>query len=563
MRLRFFRGHLASPVSTPVRRAALLLLPALAVAASALAQPTFPTVPTGAGASALRARGVTSTELPATTPLEGALDEQVYRVGPGDVFVVTAGGGAPVQATVPVSADGQVVLPYAGAIAVDGLTLAAARARIVAALRPYVVSGLDAALVQPRAFYVHVAGAVAAPGRTLVPPVARLEDALAQTLAVDSLGRFVGPAPALRSVRVTRRSGASAAFDLLRYRRLGDLAQNPYLGDGDAITVARFDSLDVGATVRVMGDVAFPGVYEWREGDTAAGLVALASGPTSGTDTRTVRVNGTAVPVSGATQRLTPGTTLYVERDRDRGTVTVQGAVVAPGAYAIRQSRTTLREVMSAAGGLRPNALVRGAYVVRTGAAGSVRPFDPAILQGPGDLPFVQRAALGDQFYQSRIAVADVLDGGEDLTLVDGDRIVVPRDEGTVLLVGAVARPGYLPVSPGTSADAYLARAGGLRRDAREVFVVDAATQTFAPAAGRTLASGDVLLVTTDDPATRPELYGFSLQERTLTLQESTLALQDRQDRRNARFQTISLGLTTVSTAVALVTTYLLIRNGN
>lgn len=534
----------------------------LAAALPAAAQPTLPS--SGAGASAaLRARGMTTTELPATSPLEGALDGQVYRVGPGDVFVVTAGGGTPMQATVPVTADGQVVLPYAGAISVNGLTLAAARARIIASLRPYVVSGLDAALVQPRAFYVHVAGAVATPGRTVVPPVARLEDALVRAFAADSLGRPVGPAPALRTVRVVSRSGASATYDLLRYRRLGDLDQNPYLGDGDAVTVSRFDSLDVAATVRVMGDVAFPGVYEWREGDTAAGLVALASGPTSGADTRTVRLNGASVPVSGATQRIAAGTTLYVERDRDRGTVSVQGAVVAPGAYSIRQGQTTLREIVATAGGLRPNALVRGAYVVRTGAAGSVRPFDPAILQGPGDLPYVQRVALGDQFYQSRIAVADVLDGGGDLPLVDGDRIVVPRDEGTVLLVGAVARPGYLPVEAGTTADAYLARAGGLRRDAREVFVVDGATQTFAPAAGRTLASGDVLLVTTDDPATRPELYGFSLQERTLALQENTLVLQERQDRRSARLQTISLGLTTVSTAVALVTTYLLIRNGN
>ena len=517
----------------------------------------------GSASGVLRPRGVATTELPATSPLEGPLDEQTYRVGPGDVFVVTGGGGAPMQATVPVSADGQIVVPYAGAIPVSGLTLAAARARIVAALRPYVLSGLDAALVQPRAFYVHVSGTVARPGRTVVPPVARLEDALSHAFAVDSLGQYVGPPPALRSVRVARRGGVEATYDLMRYRRLGDLSQNPYLGDGDAITVARFDSLDAGATVRVMGDVAFAGVYEWREGDTAAGLVALATGPVTGPDTRTVRVGSALVPVSGATQRLAPGATLYVERDRERGTVTVQGAVAAPGAYPIRQGRTTLREIVAAAGGLRSDALVRGAYVVRPGAPGAVRPFDPSTLQGPGDLPYVQRVALGDQFYQSRIAVASVLDGGDDLVLVDGDRLVVPRDEGTVLLVGAVARPGYVPVSPGSTADAYLARAGGLRRDAREVFVVDAATQTFTPAQGRTLGSGDVVLVTTDDPATRPELYGFSLQERGLALQRSTLAFQERQERRSVRFQTISLALTTVSTAVALVTTYLLIRNGN
>lgn len=555
MRFSLIRGRWASR-PRPWWRGALALVAAVSAWPAAAQLPTLPP-----SQAVVRPRGVAVTELPATTPLEGTIDAQTYRVGPGDVFAVTGGGGAPMQATVPVSADGQIVLPYAGAVPVAGLTLAAARARIVASLRPYVVSGLDAALVQPRAFYVHVAGAVAIPGRTLVPPVARLEDALAQAFAVDSLGRYLSAPPALRSVRIERRSGGAEMYDLLRYRRLGDLAQNPYLGDGDAITVARFDSLDGGATVRVMGDVAFPGVYEWREGDTAAGLVALATGPVSGADTRTVRVNGTAVPVSAATQRVSPGGVLYVERDRDRGTVSVQGAVVAPGAYPIRQGRTTLREIVAAAGGLRDDALVRGAYVVRSGRPDAVRPFDPTTIGAPGDLPYVQRAALGDQFAQSRIAVADVLGGGGDLPLVDGDRLVVPRDEGTVLLVGAVARPGYLPVSPGTTADAYLARAGGLRRDARDVFVVDAATQTFAPAQGRTLGSGDVLLVTTDDPATRPELYGFSLQERNLRVQEATLQAQERERRSNRRFQTASLALSTVSTAVAVVTTYLLIRN--
>ncbi len=549
-----------------MRLAALLAVVLVALPASAptaLAQPGASPASIGPSGVSLRSRGLTSIDLPATTPLEGVLDEQTYRIGPGDVFVVTAGGGAPLQATVPVTADGQVVLPQAGAIRVAGLTLAAARARIISALRPYVVSGIDAALVQPRAFYVHVGGIVAVPGRTVVPPVARLEDALAQAFTTDSTGALIGPAPALRSVRVESRDGRGATYDLLRYRRLGDLSQNPYLGDGDAVTVARFDAWDTRATVRVSGDVTFPGVYEWREGDTAADLVALASGsPLMPDDTRRVRIGSVFQRVGEATQPLTPGTTLYVERDRERGMASVTGAVVAPGVYAVRQGQTTLRMLIEAAGGLRADALVRGAYLVRTGSD-AVRPFDATSIEGPGDLPYVTRVALSDQFAQSRIAIADVLTGGGDLPLFDGDALVVPRDEGTVLLVGAVARPGYLPVRAGATAEAYLAAAGGLRREARDVFVVDAATQALAPAAGRALASGDVLLVTTDDPATSPELYGFSLQERSLALQEQTLALQDRQERRNVRFQTVSTLLTTVSTAVAIVTTYLLVRNGN
>ncbi|HYE57356.1 MAG TPA: polysaccharide biosynthesis/export family protein, partial [Rhodothermales bacterium] len=164
--------------------------------------------------AALRPRGGATTTPGVPVPLEGPVDARTYRVGPGDVFSVTVGGPVPVQALAPVTADGQVLLPTAGAVPVAGLTLEAARERIMSALRPYFRTGIDAALATPRTFYVHVSGAVPMPGRLPVGPVARLEDALALSFpatpsAADTLRTLprLGTAPALRSVRVTHLDG--------------------------------------------------------------------------------------------------------------------------------------------------------------------------------------------------------------------------------------------------------------------------------------------------------------------------------------------------------------------
>ena len=81
--------------------------------------------------------------------------------------------------------------------------------------------------------------------------------------------------------------------------------------------------------------------------------------------------------------------------------------------------------------------------------------------------------------------------------------------ETPVLVVGAVARPGYVPVQPGGRVETYLAAAGGQRRDAKDVYVVLAGTQQARKASERAqqaVQSGDAVLVTSDDPATRPEL---------------------------------------------------------
>ena len=59
-------------------------------------------------------------------PLEGPVDPNEYIVGPGDVFSIIISSIESVAAAIPVTADGHLMLPDAGAVNVAGSTLAGA-----------------------------------------------------------------------------------------------------------------------------------------------------------------------------------------------------------------------------------------------------------------------------------------------------------------------------------------------------------------------------------------------------------------------------------------------------
>ena len=121
---------------------------------------------------------------------EGALDAETYMVGPGDQFSISIGGSTPVQMVMPVTAEGNLLLLDVGSIAVAGQSLAQVRQQAMDILKSqYENVPLDVSLIQPRQFYVHLAGALPEPGRYLMLPLARLDDAIQQAFAANAVAR--------------------------------------------------------------------------------------------------------------------------------------------------------------------------------------------------------------------------------------------------------------------------------------------------------------------------------------------------------------------------------------
>jgi len=448
----------------------------------------------------------------AEEPIEGRVDPDTYRVGPGDQFALRYSDLMAAR-ILRVNPSGELLLPDGGSVPVAGLTLRDAEAKIREALRPYVRGkGFVLALARPRRFRLPVLGEVEEPGSvTLQAPVRASE-------GIDAAGG-VSSAGAQRGIQI-RRGADTLLVDLVRYLNAGDLAANPLVFETDVLFVP-----SSGPQIGVWGAVPHAADYDFMEGDRLSVLVAIAGGalPAAALEeaelTR-VQSDGTSeiVPVRLGAALAAPGGAddlplaggdrLFIAwRDswQTVDLVQVEGEVARPGPYPIESGVTRLREVLERAGGFTSDA-AREAL--------SVHRFD---WYADRDTAFVRLARANsdiltpaDRQYliarsKERNAVSALVgllleqgDASGDITLMDGDRILVPKIFPMISVQGTVRTPGYIPYQPGLKLDDYIRAAGGYasRADKGNTRVTLAATgrQVFPKDAGE-LRPGDTIWV--------------------------------------------------------------------
>jgi protein involved in polysaccharide export with SLBB domain len=514
--------------------------------------------------------------------LEGAVDPLVYRVGPNDLFNISIGGTQPIQSLVPVSSDGYLVVTGVDRVMVAGKTLADAQADIERLLRANFANvPVNVALSQPRQFFVHVTGAVSQPGRYLALPVSRVSDVVEQaTYSVDGTPPPTNATyrPALRNVEIRHSDGSNDVVDLVAYYRGGFLDQNPYLMDGDVVEVPAFRPTQ--RAIFIDGEIPFPGMYDYREDDTLLDLLRLGTGgqdfsridrvrvtrrnPGGRISTQEYRMADLTAPGSEDIH-LEPLDAVHVPHPVElTGAATVEGAVRFPGTYAIEQNVTTLKELVEMAGGFRDDALVSAATLVQDD------PTDELIVPVDLNLPRPQFHLLTDtsavqqdirlsslDFFgrnhlaielleQNRISVdveAALEEGADPVFLPDAARLIVPRDEKVVRVLGQVVRPGRITFMGPVDATTYIRAAGGLGPRAGKSFLLKAGTGQWLRANDGEIESGDVLFVSRKgDLPSNQELARLMLQ------------------RRDVRLRTFQVAFTAVSALTAIITTSLFIR---
>ncbi len=426
--------------------------------------------------------------------LEGAVDPAAYVLGPGDLLEIAYTGRANPVERVRVSPSGRIHLAPTGPVEVAGLTLAEAEAKLRELLGRYYSQtriGLD--LIEIRSFRVHVLGEVERPGAREVTAAERVSD-LFPAVEAREPADAAPLRPALRASErnlvLRRTSGGEIPVDLVRYRRLGDLAANPFLEDGDILFVPpKRDS------VSVFGWVPRPGFIEFRAGDAIDDLVSIAGGFDSGADRGNVelrRFEGSG-PEEAVRRILNfeagdgrvpaaPGDGVYIRADlewRKERLVEIHGEVRFPGVFAIQEGTETLRTLIDRAGGFTPEADPQGTLVERPDVFD--RPAEDPEFQRLQNIPIAemsheeyeylklrsrQRAGLASAMLSVNLGRGGDVEG-EDLVLRSGDRVRVPKKNLAVDVQGAVKNPGFVPFDPARRAKDYLDLAGGISAKAR------------------------------------------------------------------------------------------------
>jgi protein involved in polysaccharide export with SLBB domain len=257
-------------------------------------------------------------------------------------------------------------------------------------------------------------------------------------------------------------------------------------------------------TLKIDGQVIFPGTYEYAEGMTIEDLILQAGGLTENASTVKVDVARRIIDPEATTSSMEVAKTFSFaikpnfEFDGDKSftlqpydvvsvrrspvsvvpfVARVEGEVAFEGNYTLEQKNQRLSDVVKAAGGVIPGAYVRGARLVRT-----MNDDERARLQDVIKLAKQSAAAdskdslsLEQMALETTYSVGIHLDEAlanpgcdEDVELQNGDRLIIPRYNRTVRISGDVQKPNVVAFKDKKSYKYYVNQAGGFGKRGRK-----------------------------------------------------------------------------------------------
>ncbi|MES2176516.1 MAG: SLBB domain-containing protein [Gemmatimonadota bacterium] len=398
--------------------------------------------------------------------LAGPVDAN-YRVGPRDVLQLTLTGGIEATYQMEVSREGSVNIPKVGEVAVTNLNLDQVRDLLYIRLGR-VYSGVrrssDATtfftltVSKLRANQVFVLGDVTVPGSFTISSVGT---------ALTALYAAGGPTinGSMRLIEVRRAGKVVSTLDLYDYLLRGDATKDIRLENNDIVFVPSNPK-----HAAITGEIMRPAIYELKDGETLAELVAYAGGfkstaarrrleitrilppeqrPNGGRDRVVLDVEGPELNLGSAPRTpLLTGDQVVVfgVTSPVRDQITIGGGVWAPGNLGFRPGMT-LSEAIRKAGGVKGDAYLGEIHITR---------------QLPDQRTEVVRSRLSDT-----LGTVD-----PDVVLKDGDEVRIFsvtefRTTRTISLTGAVRRPvGPIAYQNGITLRDLLVLAGGVRGDA-------------------------------------------------------------------------------------------------
>lgn len=314
--------------------------------------------------------------------LENAVDPEQYLVGPGDVFSFNIWGALEEQIPLMVSPEGRLIIPSVGEIDVNGLTLTAARERVLDRAKPvYAGSEVSLSLEALRFFRVHVVGEVQFPGTYVARAVDRVSELI--TLAGGPTERaWKG------GIEIRHWNGMQDTLDLNAFELTGQLDSDRFATGGDVIFVP---PIGLGHDlVKVEAEQETSGSYRIDPGETLLGFLQRVRALKRNSDLSKILVirqeqgkDRYLYPFSPASTdlefALLPGDRVVLPSQY----VYVKGSVRLPGAYPY-VFNLTAKEYAGMAGGDFRSGNIKGVKVYhnRTGETES----GANVLVEPGDV---------------------------------------------------------------------------------------------------------------------------------------------------------------------------------
>jgi polysaccharide export outer membrane protein len=202
------------------------------------------------------------------------IESTPYRLRPLDEISIQVYNEAQINAVLPILPDGRISAPFVGLIEVAGKTTTQVEAELVDLYRERLKlrdPKVSVVVLRYRPVRGSVVGMVLQPGK--------FEDFKPGDTVLTLLSRAGGISPDRADLRHATliRAGSSEAIPIDLHAMLfkNDLTQNYVLEDGDTLNVPE----DVVNRVTVIGSIAQPGAYPYKEPMYLSDLIAAARGP--------------------------------------------------------------------------------------------------------------------------------------------------------------------------------------------------------------------------------------------------------------------------------------------
>ncbi|MCD7713825.1 MAG: SLBB domain-containing protein [Prevotella sp.] len=310
---------------------------------------------------------------------------------------------------------------------------------------------------------------------------------------------------------VLHRRKADRSLEVLSFNLnavLDGLDPDVTLQNEDVLFIPSKEEHNADLSLTIYGEVYYPGKYQYAEGMTVEDFILQAGGLKDGAMTQKVIVSRRVSTLDGASDdgrgtraqtfeitlkdgfaldgnegfRLEPFDEVYVSKLPGYGeqiTMIVDGEVTMRGTHVLGTNNARLSDVVAQAGGLTKDAWAKGAHIIRKMDIDERRHREDLMRLGPKDNNevFLQNhvdSLIWDEFINANTYVVGIyLDkaladpgGMYDITLRDGDILVVPQYDSTVRISGEVNYPCSATFLSGKSAKHYIKAAGGYSSNA-------------------------------------------------------------------------------------------------
>ncbi|MDC1068764.1 SLBB domain-containing protein [Candidatus Kapabacteria bacterium] len=301
-----------------------------------------------------------------------------------------------------------------------------------------------------------------------------------------------------------------------------DKSQNPFIREGDIITIPKMD--EDKNYYSVVGEVNNPSKISHRDGDDINTALTISGGLTENADINNSFLfldDGTKVKLKFDTKlelqdfnpKINSGSTIVIgsktkSSNTNFGLITIRGEVFNPGSFVIKEGESTLNKVIELAGGIKSTSCLNLSKIIN--------------LNDFEDKDFVFEKDIMDHLKYYDLTVEDtnminleyrlreprvslnfeeVVNGSaNDVLLKDGDYIYISNCPTRTMVMGRVKQPGFIEFKAGKHPNWYINLAGGMveSADDNRIRIIRGGTEIWEEIDRNTIVMpGDIIYVPT------------------------------------------------------------------